>query len=434
MVEVPVSPTKMQPSAVSQGITFTRVNSSITSSPTKITVIPATMRNAPLHIFQAPNQGVVTPTSQISAHSGQQRVYTIQTSNSMDSNVTPVMTAVSSTGQLLQCIPQNIVKAIPKFQVQGKQVQYVQLINPTKTVTPVATQVSSSSTQLASCPTLQMVVIPSSKQEVQVKKPFNMSKIKSTEEVIVHKEEPKVSKPVTLPPEALLPRKPCNCTKSQCLKLYCECFANGEFCNQCKCVNCFNNLEHEEDRQKAIKACLDRNRDAFRPKIGKGLIGDGRRHNRGCQCKRSGCLKNYCECYEAKISCTDICKCVGCRNFSSAYRDVKELGPESEDMKNRQDLPRMYRDSIEPRSGKTQHQGLVQVKKPKELMTPTVIEAACQCMIAQVVDIKRHNNNVPNSVLERNVLKEFGKCLVQIVESSRNFNEGIANGKDDSFT
>jgi len=49
------------------------------------------------------------------------------------------------------------------------------------------------------------------------------------------------------------PRKPCNCTKSQCLKLYCECFANGEFCNNCNCNNCANNLEHEEARQRAIK-------------------------------------------------------------------------------------------------------------------------------------------------------------------------------------
>jgi len=46
------------------------------------------------------------------------------------------------------------------------------------------------------------------------------------------------------------PRKPCNCTKSQCLKLYCDCFANGEFCHLCNCTNCSNNLTHEEDRQK----------------------------------------------------------------------------------------------------------------------------------------------------------------------------------------
>jgi len=53
-----------------------------------------------------------------------------------------------------------------------------------------------------------------------------------------------------LEPNGMRPRKPCNCTKSQCLKLYCDCFANGEFCHLCNCTNCFNNLQHEEDRQK----------------------------------------------------------------------------------------------------------------------------------------------------------------------------------------
>jgi hypothetical protein len=30
-------------------------------------------------------------------------------------------------------------------------------------------------------------------------------------------------------------------------------------------------------------------------------VGDERRHNKGCNCKRSGCLKNYCECYEVLL-------------------------------------------------------------------------------------------------------------------------------------
>ena len=68
-------------------------------------------------------------------------------------------------------------------------------------------------------------------------------------------------------PSGVRPRKPCNCTKSQCLKLYCDCFANGEFCFNCNCNNCFNNLQHEEERQKQIKQCLDRNPNAFKPKV-----------------------------------------------------------------------------------------------------------------------------------------------------------------------
>ena len=79
---------------------------------------------------------------------------------------------------------------------------------------------------------------------------------------------------------------------------YCDCFANGEFCHGCNCVCCANNLEHEELRLRAIRSCLDRNPHAFKPKIGVGWGPEPRRHNKGCHCKRSGCLKNYCECYE----------------------------------------------------------------------------------------------------------------------------------------
>lgn len=107
-------------------------------------------------------------------------------------------------------------------------------------------------------------------------------------------------------------RKPCNCTKSHCLKLYCECFAQGQLCQNCNCNNCMNNLAYEEERGRAIKMTLERNPTAFHPKIGRG---EGeRKHTKGCNCKRSGCLKNYCECYEAKISCSDLCRCLGCRN------------------------------------------------------------------------------------------------------------------------
>lgn len=136
-------------------------------------------------------------------------------------------------------------------------------------------------------------------------------------------------------PNGIRPRKPCNCQKSLCLKLYCDCFANGEFCHLCNCMNCFNNLEKEEERQRAIRNCLERNPNAFRPKIGKGKeIGESsiRKHTKGCNCKRSGCLKNYCECYEAKIACSSNCKCVGCQNIEDSMekKSVRMLNTSAE--------------------------------------------------------------------------------------------------------
>ncbi|KAH8334320.1 uncharacterized protein tomb [Drosophila kikkawai] len=35
---------------------------------------------------------------------------------------------------------------------------------------------------------------------------------------------------------------------------------------------------------------------------------------KGCCCKRSQCIKNYCDCYQSMMVCTQFCRCVGCRN------------------------------------------------------------------------------------------------------------------------
>lgn len=94
-------------------------------------------------------------------------------------------------------------------------------------------------------------------------------------------------------------RRPCNCTRSSCLKLYCECFAQGIKCNGCNCTNCHNNGEHMEERNRAIKLILDRNPCAFQSKIRKQYG-----HVKGCNCKKSNCLKNYCECYEVRPPCS----------------------------------------------------------------------------------------------------------------------------------
>lgn len=48
---------------------------------------------------------------------------------------------------------------------------------------------------------------------------------------------------------------------------YCECFAAGAYCDGCGCNCCGNNVENEDLRQDAMESILERNPNAFRPKI-----------------------------------------------------------------------------------------------------------------------------------------------------------------------
>ncbi|XP_052539130.1 protein lin-54 homolog isoform X2 [Tympanuchus pallidicinctus] len=217
------------------------------------------------------------------------------------------------------------------------------------------------------------------------------------------------------------PRKPCNCTKSLCLKLYCDCFANGEFCNNCNCTNCYNNLDHENDRQKAIKACLDRNPEAFKPKIGKGKEGESdRRHSKGCNCKRSGCLKNYCECYEAKIMCSSICKCVGCKNFeeSPERKTLMHLADAAEVRVQQQTAAKTKLSSqisdllTRPAPALSSGGG----KLPFTFVTKEVADATCECLLAQAEQAEKMGKS--KAAAERMILEEFGRCLMRVINSA----------------
>ncbi|XP_032657461.2 tesmin [Chelonoidis abingdonii] len=206
-------------------------------------------------------------------------------------------------------------------------------------------------------------------------------------------------------------KKPCNCTKSQCLKLYCDCFANGDFCNNCNCNNCYNNPLHESERFKAIKACLDRNPEAFLPKIGKGKLGDIKpRHNKGCNCKRSGCLKNYCECFEAKIMCSSICKCIGCKNYEeSPDRKTLMNMPNYTEIRNNEENILVSTSTFEMLSKSRRD------RQPTTCISWEVVEATCACLLAQAEEAEKETCSV--CLAEQMILEEFGRCLSQILHS-----------------
>ncbi len=194
--------------------------------------------------------------------------------------------------------------------------------------------------------------------------------------------------------------KQCACKSSKCLKLYCECFSDGVYCNSlCKCNDCKNKETNSEQRNEAILLTLERNPHAFRPRevtmaaaaaacksqngadiktppysqdtdytyqghaspsiktsghsnrnmfqtstvapqtnLHENMIKprgnsnfriDENNYNtnptqssfKGCNCKKSFCLKKYCECFNAMIFCSPFhCRCKKCQN----HRGSKE--------------------------------------------------------------------------------------------------------------
>jgi hypothetical protein len=134
----------------------------------------------------------------------------------------------------------------------------------------------------------------------------------------------------------------CTCKKTKCLKLYCQCFAVKIYCGgNCRCLVCANVQQFEAERKDAIRNILSRNPSAFDTKFqkhktalqkqalhqargGTGAAGAGAAgfssslelaHKLGCKCRKSACMKKYCECYAGMVKCSANCRCTGCKNM-----------------------------------------------------------------------------------------------------------------------
>jgi hypothetical protein len=85
-----------------------------------------------------------------------------------------------------------------------------------------------------------------------------------------------------------------------CQKKYCKCFDNNQFCYNCECKNCQNRPKKKDKLKKQNDPPLNMT------------------HNKSeviCNCLRSNCSKNYCECYKAGERCKESCRCVNCDNI-----------------------------------------------------------------------------------------------------------------------
>lgn len=109
--------------------------------------------------------------------------------------------------------------------------------------------------------------------------------------------------------EILGQRPFCNCSKTKCLKLYCQCYRMGLPCHHlCKCVNCENvpGIERKQHpKGKKYKLSMDQENILGEEDSGEELT---------CSCKMSFCEKSYCPCNKNGQGCGPKCKCFNCKN------------------------------------------------------------------------------------------------------------------------
>ena len=82
----------------------------------------------------------------------------------------------------------------------------------------------------------------------------------------------------------------CTCSKTKCIKKYCECYSNNQYCINCNCIDCHNKSNYTKKNSNDEKIFVT------------------------CTCTKSNCNKKYCECYKIGEKCNINCRCINCLN------------------------------------------------------------------------------------------------------------------------
>jgi len=102
----------------------------------------------------------------------------------------------------------------------------------------------------------------------------------------------------------------CTCTRSRCLKRYCECYANNVYCEGCDCQNCYNLPKFKELIKKSSELNNQMNKQNFESQRKE----EQKQEEILCNCTKSNCRKKYCECFKAGEGCKELCRCINCKN------------------------------------------------------------------------------------------------------------------------